>query len=216
MKPLRILLADDHAILRSGLRLLIEREPDCAVVAEAANGREAVQLAERHAPDMVVIDVAMPLLNGIEASRQILAALPKTAIAILSMHSDETYILRALRAGVRAYILKESAASELLTAIRLLASGRTFFSPKVARLLEEDYIRRLRDEELTDSYELLTTREREVLQLIAEGKVNKEIAELLRLSLYTVETHRSHILDKLNLHSTADLILYAVRKSLVR
>jgi DNA-binding NarL/FixJ family response regulator len=212
----RVLLADDHAIVRSGLRLLLEREPDITVAGEAADGREAVDWMDRDLADVVVMDVGMPGLNGVEAAAQILRRRPRAGIAMLSMHSDETYVLRCLRAGARAYVLKESAEGELIAAVRAVAAGRTYFSPKVADLLRKEHVERLRREGIDDSYDLLTEREREILQRIAEGAANKEIAARLNLSVYTVETHRGNILDKLGLHGTADLILYAVRKGIIR
>ena len=212
---IRILLADDHAVMRTGLRLVLERQSDFEVVAEAADGREAVALAAKHAPDVAVLDIGMPNLNGIEATRQIGLASPNIAVVILSMHSDEAYVLRALKAGARGYLLKESAESDLITAIHAVHSGKAFFSPAVSRMLVEDYVRQLQDREIEDSYDLLTTREREILQLIAEGKSNKEIAAALNLSLYTVETHRGNLMEKLNLHTVPELILYAVRKGVI-
>jgi len=210
-----VLLADDHAILRTGLRLLLEREPDLAVIGEAADGREAVDWMARTSADIVVMDVGMPGLNGIEAAGQIVRRYPGVGVVMLSMHSDETYVLRCLRAGARGYVLKESAESELIAAIRAVRQGKSFFSPKVSRLLQQEHVARIRAAGGQDSYELLTEREREVLQRIAEGQSNKEIAARLCLSVYTVETHRKKILDKLNLHGPADLILYAVRKGIV-
>lgn len=215
MKAIRILLADDHHILRDGLRLLLERQSGFEVVAEAADGREAVRLAQETCPDVAIIDVAMPGLNGIEATRCIKETCEGTAVIILSMHYDESYILRALRAGARAYLLKDSLKGDLLAAVRAVVQGQSHFSPKVSRLLQEDYFRELNDKQKDDSFELLTAREREILQLAAEGKSNKEIANLLNLSLYTVDTHRSRILHKLNLHSVPELILYAVRKGII-
>lgn len=215
MNGIRILLADDHSVMRTGLRLVLERQPDFAVVGEAADGREAVALTQQHRPEVVVMDVTMPNLNGIEAARQITAASPETGIVMLSMHSDEAYVLRALKAGARGYLLKESAESDLIAAVRAVKAGKAFFSPAVSRMLVEDYIRQLQDREIEDSYELLTTREREVLQLIAEGRSNKEIANMLNLSLYTVETHRGNLMEKLNLHTVPELILYAVRKGVI-
>ena len=215
MNDIRILLADDHTVIRKGLRMLLENQPGFHVVAEAANGRETIAAAERSEPHVIVLDVAMPQLNGIEAARQICARTPDVAIVILSMHSDESYVLRALKAGARAYILKDSAEADLINAVRAVSQGKAFFSPAVSRLLVEDYMRRLQEREVDDSYELLTTREREILQLLAEGKSNKDVANLLNLSLYTVETHRGNILEKLNLHSVPELILYAVRKGIV-
>lgn len=211
----RILLADDHAVIRRGLRLLLEQQPDFRVVAEAGDGREALQLAESVQPDVAVLDISMPNLNGIEAARQIRAKLPGTSIVILSVHSDESYVLRALKAGVRGYLLKESPESDFLRAIRSVTEGKAFFSPLVSRLLVEDYVRQMQSNGVEDSFELLSAREREILQLVAEGKTNKEVANLLHLSPYTVETHRSNILGKLNIHSIPELILYAVRKGLI-
>ncbi len=216
MKNIRILLADDHTVVRKGLRLLLESQPDFTVIAEAANGREAVALAEEHRPGVVVMDVGMPILNGIEAARQILAKLPQMAVVFLSMHSDESYVLRALKAGARAYLLKDSAEQDLINAVKAVSEGKAFFSPAISKMLVEDYMRSLAERNVEDSYELLTTREREVLQLLAEGKNNKDVAGILNLSLYTVETHRGNILQKLNLHSGAELILYAIRKGVIR
>jgi two-component system response regulator NreC len=215
MTPIRILLADDHAVMRTGLRLVLERQPDFEVVGEASDGREAVAMVQKYSPDILVTDIGMPNLNGIEAARQVAAGSPQVSVVILSMHSDEAYVLRALKAGARAYLLKESAESDLIAAIRAVSSGKAFFSPAVSRMLVEDYVRQLQDREIEDSYELLTTREREILQLIAEGKSNKEIAAALNLSLYTVETHRGNLMEKLGLHTVPELILYAVRKGVI-
>jgi len=212
---IRVLLADDHAILRAGLRLLLEREPDFSVAGEAGDGRAALEWLAREPADVAVMDVGMPGLNGIEATAQIARQFPKTAVIMLSMHSDETYVLRCLRAGARGYILKESAEHELIAAIRAVMGGKSYFSPKVKHLLRQDHIARLQRSAGEDPFELLTSREREVLQLIAEGNSNKEIAARLFLSVYTVETHRKNILEKLKLHGPADLILYAVRKGMV-
>ncbi len=194
---IRILLADDHTVMRSGLRLLLERQPNLTVVGEAADGREAVALAAAQVPDVVVMDIAMPHLNGVEAARQIVANNPHIAVAILSMHSDESYVIRSLKAGARAYLLKDSAEADLIEAIHAIRAGKSFFSPAVTRILKEDYMRQLGKMDAEDSYELLTNREREVLQLVAEGKSNKEVANFLNLSLYTVETHRTHILQRI-------------------
>jgi two-component system, NarL family, response regulator NreC len=215
MNVIRILLADDHTVVRKGLCLLLESHPGFKVIAEASNGREAVAMAEAHKPDVAVLDVAMPMLNGIEAARQIANRLPKTAIVFLSMHSDEAYVLKALKSGAKAYLLKDSAEYDLINAIKAVTEGKAFFSPAISRMLVEDYMRQMREREVEDSYELLTTREREILQLFAEGKPAKEIASILDLSLYTVETHRNNIFQKLNLHSVAELILYAVRKGVI-
>jgi two-component system response regulator NreC len=215
MESVRILLADDHSILRDGMRLLLERQPGFAVVGEAGDGREIIELAREHQPDVIVMDIAMPSMNGIEATRRIVEKHPRTGIVILSMHYDESYVLRSLKAGARAYLLKDALKAELITAIRAVAEGRSFFSPKVSRILQEDYVKALGRKDADDSYELLTDREREILQLVAEGKTNKEIAPILNVSLYTVDTHRTHILQKLNLHSVPELILYAVRKGII-
>jgi DNA-binding NarL/FixJ family response regulator len=215
MNPIRILLADDHTVVRKGLRLLLESHPGFSVVADAANGREAVALAGEHHPDVVVMDIAMPTLNGIEAARQILARQPHAAVVFLSMHADESYVLRALKAGARAYLLKDSAEHDLIDAVQAVSEGKAFFSPAISKMLVEDYVRQMQERKVEDSYELLTTREREILQLFAEGKNNKDVANILNLSLYTVETHRSNIFQKLNLHSAAELILYAIRKGVI-
>jgi two-component system response regulator NreC len=215
MRQIRILLADDHTVVREGLRALLERQPDMIVVAEAADGRTCVQLAEELMPDVVMMDVAMPGMNGIEAARRILAANTATAVVMLSMHRDESYVLRALKAGAKGYLLKDSPREDVLAAIRAAAEGRSFLSRKISLMLQEDYVQQLKSKGLEDSYELLTDREREILQLLAEGRTNKEVASLLNISLTTVETHRSHILQKLSLHSTAELILYAVRKHII-
>ena len=215
MNPTRVLLADDHTLIRAGLRLVVEQQPEFTVVGEASNGREAVALAQALKPDIVVMDIGMPNLNGIEAAGQIRGSLPDTQIVMLSMHSDEGYVLRALKAGARGYLLKDSAEEDLIHAVEAVSDGKAFFSPSISKMLVEDYMRQMRERQVEDSFELLTTREREVLQLLAEGKNNKEAASVLNLSLYTVETHRSNIFQKLNLHSGAELILYAVRKGVI-
>jgi two-component system, NarL family, response regulator NreC len=214
-KKIRILLADDHTVVRRGLRLLLERQPEFGVVAEASDGKQAVEAAEQSKPDVVVLDIAMPNLNGIEAAQRILSVSPNTSIVVLSMHADEGYVLRALKAGAKGYLLKDSAEGDLIEAIRAVTRGKTFFSPEITKMLAEDYVREIRARGIDDSYELLTPREREILQLLAEGKSNKDIAGVLNLSLYTVETHRRNLQDKLNLHSFAELILYAVRKGVI-
>jgi DNA-binding NarL/FixJ family response regulator len=189
--------------------------PGFAVVGEASDGREAVDVAMASDPDVVVLDIAMPNLSGIEAAQRISAALPQTAIVILSMHSDEGYVLRALKSGARGYVLKDSGENDLVEAIKAVSEGKAFFSPEISKVLAEDYIRELKLRGAEDSYELLTSRERELLQLLAEGKSNKDIAVLLGLSVHTVETHRRNLQDKLHLHSFAELILYAVRKGII-
>jgi two-component system, NarL family, response regulator NreC len=214
-KQIRILLADDHNVMRRGLRLLLENQPGFNVVGEAADGRQAVEQAEAVQPDVAVLDIAMPNLSGIEAAQRITAMLPHIGIVILSMHSDEGYVLRALKAGAKGYLLKDSAEDDLIEAIKAVHEGKAFFSPEISNMLVEDYMREIRARGAGDSYELLTSREREILQLLAEGKSNKDIAASLNLSLYTVETHRRNLQDKLSLHSLAELILYAVRKGVI-
>jgi len=208
-------LADDHEVVRDGVRALLEKQADMAVVGEAADGRQAAQLADDLDPDVIVMDVGMPNLNGIDATRRILAAHPQIGVVMLSMHQDESYVLRSLKAGAKGYLLKESLRSDILEAIRAVSQGRSFLTRKISRMMQEDYIQEMEQRGLEDSYELLTDREREVLQLAAEGKPNKEIAGALNISLTTVETHRTHILQKLGLHSVPELILYAVRKGII-
>jgi two-component system response regulator NreC len=215
MKKLRILLADDNIVMRTGLRALLERQPDLEVVGESENGRETIELAASLRPDVVVMDVGMPVLNGIEAAKTIVSQHPTTAIVILSMHSDESYVMRALKAGARGYLLKESAAADLIGAIQAVSQNKSFFSPKVSRILAEDYVRVLKQKGAVDTYDLLTSCEREILQLLVEGIANNEVATALNISPYTVETHRSHILQKLNLHNPSELVLYAVRKGII-
>jgi DNA-binding NarL/FixJ family response regulator len=212
---LRILLADDHTVVRQGLRKVLEECPDWQVIAEAGDGREAVRLAEQHKPDVAVVDAAMPLLNGIEATRQITKRDPDIRILILSMHDDEAYVAQALKAGATGYLLKDSADVHLLQAVSAVSRGKPFFSPSIARLVLDEFMRP-RGEGLIDRYESLSDREREVFQLISEGKVNKEIAGVLGISLSTVETHRARIMEKLDLHSAAEIVLYAVRRGIVR
>jgi DNA-binding NarL/FixJ family response regulator len=215
LAQIRILLADDHIIIRSGLRLLLEQQPDFKVIAEAADGHEAVQLAGEHHPQVAILDIGMPQLNGIEATSEIVSQLPHCNVVILSMHADEGYVLRALKAGARGYILKNSAEADLIQAVKTVAQGKSFFSPAISKLLLEDYVRLVRDKEVEDSYDLLTSRERQILQLIAEGRSNKEVAGILNLSPFTVETHRGNILQKLGLHGVPELVLYAVRKGII-
>jgi DNA-binding NarL/FixJ family response regulator len=215
MKKIRVLLADDHNLIRAGLRRVVESQAEFIVAGEAEDGRQAVAMAASLKPDVVVMDIGMPSLNGIEAARQIRAAQPDTQIVMLSMHSDEGYVLRALKAGAKAYLLKDSAEADLARAIRAVAEGKSFFSPAVGKVLLEDYMRKLQRTGKEDSYELLSPREREVLQLVAEGKSSKEIANLLDLSVYTVETHRARVMQKLNLRGIPELILYAVRKGII-
>lgn len=215
MKRIQVLLADDHLVVRKGLRAILERQAGMEVVGEAADGREAVTLSETVAPDVVIMDITMPHLNGIDATAQIVKRNPKIGVVILSVHSDETYILRALNSGAKGYLLKDSAETDLVRAVDSVAMGKPFFSPSIAEALLEDYMRFLNQRNLEDSYDLLTDREKEILQLLAEGKANKEIASILNLSVYTVETHRSNLMQKLGLHNTAEIVLYAVRKKII-
>jgi RNA polymerase sigma factor (sigma-70 family) len=215
VKKIRVLIADDHGIVRTGLRLQLEQNTDFEVVGEASDGREAVVMSEELSPDIVIMDIAMPNLNGIQATTQIVKKNPQTGVIILSMYSDETYLTRTLAAGAKGYLLKENAEVDLDRAVRLVAEGKPFFSPAIANTLLEDYMRQLQQRGLQDSYDLLTEREKEILQLLAEGKSNKDVATLLNLSQNTVETHRTRIMQKLGLHSTADIVLYAVRKRII-
>ena len=211
----RILIADDHGIVRTGLKLLFERSEDMQVVAEAADGREAVRLAKELQPDIVIMDIGMPLLNGIDATAQIVRDNERIGVIIMSMYTDESYIVRALDAGARGYLLKDNADEDIERAIRSVVIGRPFFSPTIAQALLDDYLRLMRERGVQDSYALLTDREREVLQLLAEGKSNKEAATILNLSPYTIETHRQNLMQKLGLHNTAEIVLYAVRKAII-
>jgi DNA-binding NarL/FixJ family response regulator len=215
MRKIRILLADDHKLMRSGLRVLLEQQEDLTVVGEASDGREAVALASSLRPEVLVMDIGMPNLNGIEAATQIIQSHPQIAIVMLSMHSDESYVLRALKSGAKGYLLKDSAEADLLRAVHAVAEGKSFFSPAVSKVLLDDYVRKLKRSGADDPYDLLTPREREILQLVAEGKSNKDVAQLLNLSVYTVETHRSNIMEKLKLRGIPELILYAVRKGII-
>ncbi len=207
---IRILLADDHALVRQGFRMILSAQPDMEIVGEAGNGREAVELAAELHPDVVVMDVAMPELNGIEATRRLLSDNPRTRVLALSMHKDSVYVREILRAGARGYLLKDSVDADLLAAVRAVAKGDGYLSPGVSEAVLTDYRRHV-----TDPLDLLTSREREVLQMIAEGKTNKEIAASLNLSVYTVEAHRGRVMEKLNLHSTGELVRFALRSGLI-
>jgi two-component system response regulator NreC len=212
---IRIIIADDHRVLRAGLRLLLERQPGFEVVADAADGRQTVDLVKAHLPDIVLLDIAMPHLNGIEAARLISASHPEVGIIILSMHADESYLLRALKSGAKGYLLKDAGEDDVIDAVRAVSEGKAFFSPAISKLLVEDYVRQLQHQGLEDVYDLLTPREREITQLLAEGKSSKDIAALLFLSPHTVDTHRKTILQKLNVHSVPELMLYAMRKGIL-
>ena len=209
------MLGDDHTVVRQGLRKILEDQRDWTVVAEAGDGREAVKQALEAQPDVAVLDIGMPLLNGIEATRQIVKRSQTARVLILSMHSDEAYITQALQAGAKGYLLKDSADSDLIRAVTDVAAGRSFFSPSVARVMLDDYVRHLADKGIVDRYDALSEREREVFQLIAEGHSNKEIADVLSISPATVETHRARIFQKLDLHNTAEVVLYAVRRGVI-
>jgi DNA-binding NarL/FixJ family response regulator len=215
MAKIRILIGDDHTLLRQGLRKILEEQPGWQIIAEAGDGREAVRHAIALRPDVAVLDIGMPLLNGIEATRQIVRRSPSVRILILSMHSDEAYVVRVLQAGAKGYLLKDSADTDLIRAVAAVAAGKSFFSPAVAGVMLDDYVRRLAEKGLGDRYDLLSEREREIFQLIAEGHSNKEIADLLSVSPSTIETHRAHILEKLDIHNIAELVLYAVRRGVI-
>jgi two-component system, NarL family, response regulator NreC len=215
MSKIRVLIADDHGIVRKGLRLQLEQRAEFEVVGEASDGRDAVKMVEELNPDVVVMDIAMPNLNGIEATTQIVKKHPNIGVIMLSMHSDETYLTRTLAAGAKGYLLKDTADVDLYRAVSVVAQGKPFFSPAIANTLLEDYMRQLQQRGLQDSYDLLTDREKEILQLLAEGKTNKEVATILDLATATVETHRTRLMQKLDLHSSADIVLYAVRKKII-
>ena len=212
---MRILLADDHGIVRRGLKSLLESQPGYTVIGEAADGLEALRLCGELSPDLLIIDISMPMMNGIEVAARVQKLDPPPGVIILSMHVDESYIMRALGAGARGYLVKDATDEDLIPAIRAVASGKPFFSPAVSAVLMEDYVRQLRARGLSDSYHLLTDREREILQLLAEGRSNKEVATLLEVGVSTVETHRANLMQKLNLHNTAEIVLYAVRKGII-
>ena len=215
MPKLRLLLGDDHTLVRQGFRKILEQQPDWDVVADVADGRRWSSRRSTSQPDVAVLDIGMPLMNGIEATRQIVRRAPNVHVLILSMHSNEAYIVEALKAGAKGYLLKDSADADLLRAVAAVAAGKSFFSPAVARVMLDDYVRHLAEKGITDRFDALSEREREVFQLIAEGHSNKEVAELLSLSVTTIETHRAHILQKLDIHNTAELVLYAVRRGVI-
>jgi two-component system response regulator NreC len=206
----RILLADDHAVVRQGFRLILNQEPDLEVVGEASDGVEAVRLTQQLKPDIVIMDIGMPKVNGVEATRRIVENFPESKVVILSMHKDAVYVRETLRSGAKGYLLKESIDSDLLRAIRAVAQGGGFLSPEVSNTVLEDY------QKVEDPFDQLTAREREVLQMLAEGKVAKEIAQALDISVYTVDAHRGRIMKKLSLHSSTEIVRFAMRRGLVQ
>jgi len=215
MSATRIVLADDHTLVRDGMRKILEAQPGWTVVGEAQDGREAVRLTLDLKPDVAIVDLAMPQLNGVDAIQQIARRLPSVRLLVVSMHADEVYVTRALKAGAHGYLLKDSAGTDLLRAVSALVQHKSFFSPAVSRVMLDDYVRELAERGVTDRYDTLSEREREVFQLIAEGRANKEIAEILHLSPSTVETHRARIMEKLDVHNAVEIVLYAVRKGVI-
>ncbi len=212
---IRILLADDHTILRAGLRMMLNAQPDFEVVGEAQDGRQAIQEAQKLQPDVILMDITMPDMNGIEATRQIKKLLPETKVLVLTMHEHDEYVFQALRAGASGYMLKEAADTDLISALRVIQNGQFYLSPTAQSVMVGDYLQRVRTGEEKDSYSNLTEREREILKLVAEGYTNNQIAERLIISPKTVDTHRTHVMDKLNLHSRAELVKYAMRRGLL-
>jgi DNA-binding NarL/FixJ family response regulator len=215
MSKLRLLLADDHALVRHGLRKILEERPEWQVIAEAGNGRDAVAEILQHRPDVAIVDIGMPLLNGIDATRQVIHKWPDARVLMLSMHKDEPYVARAFQAGVKGYLLKDSVGADLIGAVEAVAKGQPFFSPDIASKMVNDYVRRLADAKVVDPFEALSDREREIFQLIAEAYSNKDIATILGISPATVETHRARILQKLDIHNAAEVVLYAVRRGII-
>jgi two-component system response regulator NreC len=212
---IRVLLADDHTILRAGLKMMLNAQPDMEVIGEAQDGRQAINGALRHQPDVVLMDITMPEINGIEATRQIKRMLPDVKVLVLTMHENDEYVFQALRAGASGYILKEAADTELITALHVVQTGQFYLSPTAQSIIVGDYLQRVRTGEEKDSYSTLTEREREILKLVAEGFTNNQIAERLVISPKTVDTHRTHVMDKLNLHSRSELVKYAMRRGLL-
>jgi DNA-binding NarL/FixJ family response regulator len=216
MSVIRILVADDHTLFRQGVRRVLQEQPGWEVVAEASDGAEAVRHAIEHEPNVAILDISMPRLNGVDATRQIVRRLPDVRVLIVSMHSDEVFVSQALQAGAHGFLLKDAADSDLIRAVTDLSNGKSFFSPAVSKVVLDDYVRQLAARGVTDRFETLSEREREVFQLIAEGHSNKDIAGVLNISPGTVETHRARIMEKLDIHSVAEIVLYAVRKGIIR
>ena len=215
MSPISVLLAEDHTIVRKGIRSLLDAERDINVVGEAENGREAVEIAEEIHPDIVVMDHSMPVLNGLEAMRQIRQRDDGIKVLILTMHTNEEYVFQFLRAGAAGYVVKQSAPNELVAAIRAVAAGQSYLSPSISKTVIDEYVRQSQELAITDSYDALTSREREVLQLIAEGNTNREIATQLHISVKTAGVHRNNIMQKLHLTTMAELTRYAIRKGII-
>jgi two-component system, NarL family, response regulator NreC len=212
---IRIILADDHNLFRQGLRRILETQEDFQVVAEAASGLEAIEVAKEHRPDVAIVDIAMKELNGIETTAQLLRHSPDTAVLILSMYDDERYVMRAVRSGARGYLLKDTLEEGIIEAVRQISGGQPYFSPSVAKVLQQAHSRDAKGKKVDDRYELLTDRERQLYHMLAEGQSNKDIAARLGLSLHTVETHRTRIMEKLGVHTIAELVLSAVRRGIV-
>jgi two-component system, NarL family, response regulator NreC len=215
----RILLTDDHTILRQGIRVLFENQPDLEVIGEATNGREAVEFVRELQPDVVLMDISMPEMNGLEATRLIKKEFPQIKVVILTMHETEEYLVQILQAGATGYVLKQAADRDLIEAVRIASTGNTYLYPRIANMLVTDYLKRVETNALDEhdtAYETLTAREREILKLIAEGHTNKEIAEILTLSVKTVENHRYSLMNKLNAHDRGALVKYAIRLGLIK
>jgi DNA-binding NarL/FixJ family response regulator len=215
MSKIRVLICDDHTILREGIRLLLNAQPDIEVVAEAVDGRDAVDKARALKPDVILMDIAMPLLNGLEATKQIRREQPNARVLVLTMYESDEYVSKMLEAGAAGYVLKKVAGSELVYAIRAVSQGEAFLYPSITKRLVEDYLRRVESGQERDTFNGLTDREREVLQLVAEGHTNKAIADLLNLSVRTVQNHRAHIMEKLGMHDRGELIKYAIQKGII-
>jgi DNA-binding NarL/FixJ family response regulator len=220
MNPIRIILADDHTLVRSGIRALLQHIPDVQVVAEAGDGRQAVDLIEQYQPDLVLMDIAMPGLNGLEALTRISKRFPNVRVVVLSMHANEEYVLQALRSGAAGYLLKDAATPELELAVQAVAEGKTYLSPSISKQVVDEYLHRTNpdrpmQDSVLDAFEQLTPRQREVLQLVAEGHNTQQIAHKLNISVKTVETHRLQLMTRLNIHDIAGLVRYAIRKGIV-
>jgi len=216
MDSIRVLLVEDHTIVRKGLRALLEGQSDILVVGEAEDGRQALEQVQQILPDVVLMDIGMPGLNGLEATRQIKHQFPKTKVVVLTMHTNAEYIFNVLQAGASGYLIKQAATEEVISAIRAVYHGESFLSPSISTKVIEEYLRRAGKTELVDPFERLTSREREVLQLIAEGRSTQEIAALLYVSGKTVETHRARLMEKLGIYTIAELTQYAIRKGIIK